>query len=48
MAAVMVDPGRAVDESLHNSTWVADSARIPVCPAIQNSDSNNPIQRMEG
>jgi hypothetical protein len=47
MAAVTVEPGRTVDWSTHNSTRVADSARISHCPAIQHSESNNLIQRME-
>ena len=46
MAAVMTDPGRAAEASVHNSTWVLDSARTPQCPTIQHSDSNNPIQRI--
>jgi hypothetical protein len=47
MAAVTVEPGRAVDWSVHNSTRVADSALTPHCPVIQPNNSNNPIQRME-
>jgi hypothetical protein len=46
MATVMVDPGRAVEASVHNSTWVVDSARTPQYATIQYSDSNNPIQRI--
>jgi hypothetical protein len=46
MAAVMMDPERTVEASVHNSTWVADSARTPQCPTIQHNDSNNPIQRI--
>ena len=47
MAAVTVEPGRAVDWSVHTSTRVADSALTPHCPAIQPNNSNKPIQRME-
>ena len=47
MAAVTVEPGRAVDWSVTTSTRVADSALTPHCPAIQPNNSNKPIQRME-